>query len=222
MWKLVTRHRCLALTPVFTGFVCSASAETLLVVDASVFLPEGGDTVRFEVEFNRAPNWPLPLADVLPSPENLALGTLSDGGPVALMDDASPAESFQFMLDTAPEPADAESPAPFAWEVIVRGGEATEATGIPFRDAEAPTNPDDLAAGGWGPVLGLADFALDGSVVTFSAPNEWVGIADGGVSYELLVLSDGAVVDTFVPTPTTLAAGLALLGGGLLRRRSRG
>ncbi|MEM7576977.1 MAG: hypothetical protein AAF328_05825 [Planctomycetota bacterium] len=199
----------------------AASADSLRVVDASVFLPDGGDRVYFAVELNRAPNWPLPLLDVLPAPgEGLELGTLSDGGAVAAgQGEALPIESFQFLLDTNPDADDSTDP--FAWEVVVRGGEATEASGIPFRDANVPPIDEDPAAGGWGPTLGVADYALNDNTITFSAPNAWVGIGEAGVSYELMLLSDGATVDTFIPTPTALAAGGVLLIGGLLRRRVR-
>lgn len=208
-----------AFAGVVLGAACaSASAESLRVVDASVLFKEADGRVYFSVELNRVPNWPMPLVDVLPSPDGLA--TLSDGAvvPTAGVAGALPVESFQIFLDVAPEdePADA-----FPWEVVVRGGEATEGSGIPLRDAEIPPVDTDPVAGGWGPVLGIADYTLEGSTISFSAPNAWVGISEAGVSYELIVLSDGAIVDTFVPTPTALAAGLMLLGGGLLRRKVR-
>ncbi|MEM1445974.1 MAG: hypothetical protein AAGF84_07965 [Planctomycetota bacterium] len=218
MWS---RRTTAGLLGGLTALVCASAAtgDSLRVVDASVFLPDGGDTVYFALELNRAPNWPLPLSDVLPTPDGLELGTLSDGANVGLTETASPTESFQFLIDSEPEASEGE---PFAWEVVVRGGEATEATGIPFRDAQVPPIDEDPSAGGWGPVLGVADYQVDGAVIKFAAPNAWVGISETGVSYELLVLSDGAVVDTFVPTPTALAAGVALMAGGLLRRRVRG
>ncbi|MEM8783504.1 MAG: hypothetical protein AAGE65_11705 [Planctomycetota bacterium] len=185
--------------------VWTASAEALRVVDASVFRPAGGDRVYFELELNRPPNWPAPSLGLPPAPSVANAAAL-------------PFESFQFLLDAATDdPLDTA----FPWEVVVRGGEATETSGIPFRDATLREIDPDPLAGGWGPVLGVADYALDDATIAFSAPNAWIGASDRGVSYELLLLSDGQVVDRFIPTPTALAAGSALLVGGLLRRRTR-
>lgn len=202
------------------GLSTGASADTLRVIDASVFLQEASDRVFFAVDLNRAPIWPVPAPDVLPAPPDMA--TLSDGAVVAAERDAMPApESFQFFLDVAPED---ESDTAFPWEVIVRGGEATTGSGIPFRDATpSEFSLDDPTSGGWGPVLGIADYQLastnDGATITFSAPNAWVGISEAGVSYELMLLEDGAAVDKFVPTPTALLGGGLLLGWTALRRR---
>ncbi len=191
-----------------------AGGETLAIVDASVLhKPETG-MVYFSATFNRPPNLTPSISTGGDDGTTAPTGT---GGP--LIFDLPDLDGFQFLLDVAD---DGEDGAAFPWEVVVRGSEASTANGIPFRDGHAPPVEGDFNNGGWGPVLGVADYELDGATVSFSAPNSWVGVGEAGVRYELLALEGDELVDHFVPTPTAAFAGLTLLAGLASRRRPQG
>lgn len=194
-----------------------AEGETLSIVDASVLhKPETG-LVYFSATFNRAPNL-TPALSVLEDGDAASGDDIVEtGGPLVF--DLPNLEGFQFLLDVAPNE---ESGTAFPWEVVARGTEASTANGIPLRDAQAPPVEGDLNSGGWGPVLGVSPYTLDGATVSFSAPNSWVGVGEDGVRYELLAMEGGTLVDQFVPTPTAAVAGLFLLSGMATRRRPMG
>lgn len=129
------------------------------------------------------------------------------------------ADSFQYFVD-----ADGELPVPFGGdppyselETIIRGGEIYVASDIPVRDVLGEGGPN---SGGWGPIRGSVPFALNDTVLTFSAPLQLIGDSDGLFSYELLLTEFGGTTDVLqdrsvpVPEPSSTLGifGIAALG----------
>ncbi len=180
------------------------SGDSLQVVGASVLYKQTTGMVYFNIDFSRAPE----LSPTIRPQDN--------GDAQSELDALPPIDGFQMLLDTQPD-----GDVGFPWEVVVRGTEADTAGGIPLRNAE--TGPvDEPNSGGWGEVLGVSPFEVEGSRLSFSAPNSWVGIGEAdALKFEVITLSDGTLVDRYVPTPSAALAGLAMLGWMTLGNRQR-
>ena len=108
------------------------------------------------------------------------------------------ADSFQLFIDTNP------SPTPFdaatLWHnatTIIRADEIQVFDDIRIRD-RAPTS-GDACSGGWGPIRGFVPFSISGASVSFSVPDNLLGV-DGHFSYLLEGYNYGARNYDFVGT----------------------
>lgn len=186
-----------------------AGGASLEVVEASVLFKPSTGLVYFDLWFNQPP--------VFDSGKRVDGDAAGGAGEPAVGDRGLPVEAFQIFVDVVPDEGD--EPA-FPWEVVARGGEIPTSGGVPIRDAQGLPDLDDPNSGGWGRVLGIADFVLEGERVSFSVPNSWVGVREGqGLSYELLVTEDGQITGKFVPTPTAAVSGVVLLAMMAVRQR---
>ena len=191
---------------VVVGMAQPVQGASLEVVDASVLYKPSTGLVYFDVTFTRDPV----LAPAVQS---------TDGdGSLAELEDVPPTEGFQILIDVQPDDPQAGA---FPWEVVVRGTEASDAQGIPLRNAQ--TGPvDDPNSGGWGEVIGISPLKQDGATLHFAAPNSWIGVTDADkIGYELITLQDGTIVDRYVPTPSAVLAGMAMLGWMTMNHRRR-
>lgn len=124
-----------------------------------------------------------------------------------------PVDSFQYEIAADPAPGEA----PLAnLTAIVRGSEIGTGDVIPIRLA-SPPDAADAAAGGWGPVVGTVPFELEGSQLSFTAPLQLLGTADGNFAYRVFTLEDGAISASAdgpaesVPVPPAFWTGLAAI-----------
>lgn len=102
------------------------------------------------------------------------------------------ADSFQYFIDKDEElPIFGTSPAYSNLESIIRGEEIHIAGDVRIRDVFS-VGPSEPNSGGWGKIRGSVPYSLDGTVLKFSAPLQFIGDSDGLFSYRLELYEFGA------------------------------
>ncbi|MCC5660489.1 hypothetical protein LC608_26625 [Nostoc sp. XA010] len=191
-----------ALIALGTGQIAQA---VLLVESESAVVNLDAKEVLFTIDFNRVPDF----------------FTLDQAG--------RQADSFQYYVE-----ADGEFPifrgSPFYSELesIIRGEEINVAGDIRIRDVFS-VGPLEPNSGGWGKIRGSVPYSLDGTVLKFSAPLQFIGDSDGLFSYQLLLTEFGGSSDSVenkstiasVPEPNFALGALTFgaLSVGLRRKR---
>ena len=95
------------------------------------------------------------------------------------------ADSFQYYVEADGEfPIFRGSPYYSELESIIRGEEIHVAGDIRIRDVFS-VGPSEPNSGGWGNIRGSVPYSLDGTVLKFSAPLQFIGDSDGLFSYRL-------------------------------------
>ena len=174
-----------------SGFPAEAA---LLVLSQSAEVNLDNNSVLFQIEFNRAPDF----------------FTTDEYG--------RQADSFQYYVD-----ADGGFPifkgGEFYYsnlESIIRGEEIHLAGDVRIRNA-LPPDPDLSSSGGWGSIRGSVPYTLSGNVFSLLVPLELIGDTDGKFSYQLLWTEYGGAggyIDAeAVPEPATIFGSFMALGG---------
>jgi len=174
-----------------SGFPAEAA---LLVLSQSAEVNLDNNSVLFQIEFNRAPDF----------------FTTDEYG--------RQADSFQYYVD-----ADGGFPifkgGEFYYsnlESIIRGEEIHLAGDVRIRNA-LPPDPDLSSSGGWGSIRGSVPYTLSGNVFSLLVPLELIGDTDGKFSYQLLWTEYGGAggyIDAeTVPEPATIFGSFMALGG---------
>ncbi|HYX18849.1 MAG TPA: hypothetical protein VE944_31670 [Nostoc sp.] len=167
-----------ALIALGTGQIAQA---VLLVESESAVVNLDAKEVLFTIDFNRVPDF----------------FTVDQAG--------RQADSFQYYVE-----ADGEFPifrgSPFFSELesIIRGEEINVAGDIRIRDVFS-VGPLEPNSGGWGKIRGSVPYSLDGTVLKFSAPLQFIGDSDGLFSYQLLLTEFGGSSDS-VENKSTIAS----------------
>jgi len=164
----------------------------LLIDSQSVSVDFENQEVLFAIVFNRVPDF----------------YTMDEYGRTA--------DNFQYYIDIDCSPVWYGSN--FA-ETVIRGSEIATCGLIVLRNASGESA--DLTSGGWGEIIGLVPFQLDGTKLTFSASFQEIGDLDGQFSYALHLSSEyGCTSDWIyvsqVPEPATIC--LLAFGGIFLRK----
>lgn len=131
------------------------------------------------------------------------------------------ADSFQYFID-----ADGEFPVPGVseeLEAIIRGEEIYIAGDVRVREI---SGNGGLNSGGWGPIRGSVPFSLNGSVLTFSTPWQFIDDSNGQFSYALEWYEFGSFrgrLESGVPVPEPSSAlgvfTFGVLGASLFLKR---
>jgi len=76
-----------------------------------------------------------------------------------------------------------------------------------------PSNPDPVL-GGWGAILAVADFTLNGNTLSFSAPSSFLLGVNGEINYELFSFEYGTTASSLhiPPVPEISTWAMLLLG----------
>lgn len=177
------------------GYGTSAEAA-LLVLSQSAEVNLATNSVLFQVEFNRTP-------DFLTTDEY-----------------NRQADSFQYYID-----ADGGLPifkgTDFYYsnvESIIRGEEIHLAGDVRIRNAWPP-DPNFSNSGGWGTINGSVPYTLSGNILSLLVPLQFIGDNDGYFSYQLEWYEYGGIggyisAETVtVPEPVTTFASFMALGG---------
>lgn len=157
------------------GWVCFApvagasptpAQSALRVVSRSVTVRGDPHAIRFEVVFDRAPDFH------------------------SVDSEGRQADSFQFHLDVLPGSGGMHGQSPYPWECIVRGEEIHGTGRILIRDhVRGPS--EEPSSGGWGPVVGSVAYTLDGAHQQFDIPFSLLGTTTGEINYSLAVYQHG-------------------------------
>ena len=157
-----------ALIALGTGQIAQA---VLLVESESAVVNLDAEEVLFTIDFNRVPDF----------------FTLDLVG--------RQADSFQYFIEADGEfPIFRGSPYFSELESIIRGEEINVAGDIRIRDVFS-VGPSEPNSGGWGNIRGSAPYSLDGTVLKFSAPLQFIGDSDGLFSYRLELYEFGGTTD---------------------------
>ncbi|MFN6529224.1 hypothetical protein [Nostoc sp. ChiSLP03a] len=191
-----------ALIALGTGQIAQA---VLLVESESAVVNLDAQEVTFTVNFNRVP----------------------DFFTVDQFD--RQADSFQYYIDPSGElPIFRPLSAYSNLSSIIRGEEINVAGDIRIRDVFS-VGSFEPNSGGWGKIRGSVPYSLDGTVLKFSAPLQFIGDSDGLFSYQLLLTEFGGSSDSVenkstiasVPEPNFALGALTFgaLSVGLRRKR---
>ncbi|MEH2164786.1 MAG: hypothetical protein V7K38_27960 [Nostoc sp.] len=102
------------------------------------------------------------------------------------------ADSFQYFIEADGEfPIFRGSPFDSNLESIIRGEEIHVAGDVRIRDVFS-VGPSEPNSAGWGKIRGSVPYSLDGTVLKFSAPLQFIGDSDGLFSYRLELYEFGA------------------------------
>jgi len=179
------------------GLTSGLPAEAaLLVLSQSAKVNLASNSVLFQIEFNRAP-------DFFTSDEY-----------------DRQADSFQYFIE-----ADGGFP-PIVrgtdsyysnLESIIRGEEIHLGGEVRIRNAWPPDPYLSAGSGGWGSLRGSVPYTLSGNVFSLLAPLQLIGDSDGKFSYRLEWYEYGAMQDYIdaetVPEPATIFGSFMALGG---------
>ena len=177
------------------GLTSGLPAEAaLLVLSQSAEVNLANNSVLFQIEFNRAP-------DFFTTDEY-----------------DRQADSFQYYID-----ADGGFPIFKGTDIyysnlesLIRGEEIHLAGDVRIRNA-LPPDPDLSSSGGWGSIRGSVPYTLSGNVFSLLVPLELIGDTDGKFSYQLLWTeyggSEGYIDAETVPEPATIFGSFMALGG---------
>lgn len=177
----------------------SASGQTLMTVSHWLIYDDVQETITFEIEYNRVPDFH-------------SVNAFGDQ-----------ADSFQIHLDTRPGNTGMGGTSPLPWETIVRGEEIHSFGKIPVRDhVHGPSSQP--GSGGWGPIVTLLDFNQAGNRLTFEASFDVLNTPDGRFNYELDLYEYGAwtgttYIGTSVPGPASAWVVVAAAALVVPRRR---
>ncbi|MBW4672562.1 MAG: hypothetical protein KME52_00480 [Desmonostoc geniculatum HA4340-LM1] len=141
------------------------------------------------------------------------------------------ADSFQYFIDPDGElPIFGISPAYSNLKSIIRGEEIHVGGDVRIRDV-FPVGSSEPNSGGWGSIRGSVPYTLDGTLLKFSAPLQFIGDSDGLFSYALELYEFGSwngitnenkSIVTSVPEPNcvlgALTCGVLSLGLRLKRK----
>ncbi|AUB34365.1 PEP-CTERM protein-sorting domain [Nostoc flagelliforme CCNUN1] len=140
------------------------------------------------------------------------------------------ADSFQYFIDPSGELPIFRPPSAYSnLSSIIRGEEINVAGDIRIRDVFS-VGPLEPNSGGWGKIRGSVPYSLDGTVLKFSAPLQFIGDSDGLFSYRLELYEFGGgggnanenkSIIASVPEPTSALGALTFgaLSLGLRRKR---
>ncbi len=177
------------------GLTSGLPAEAaLLVLSQSAEVNLANNSVLFQIEFNRVPDF----------------FTTDEYG--------RQADSFQYYID-----ADGGFPIFRGTDIyysnlesIIRGSEISLAGDVRIRNA-LPPDPDLSSSGGWGSIRGSVPYTLSGNVFSLLVPLQLIGDSDGKFSYRLEWYKYGGIggyieAET-VPEPATIFGSFMALGG---------
>jgi len=177
------------------GLTSGLPAEAaLLVLSQSAEINLANNSVLFQIEFNRAP-------DFFTTDEY-----------------DRQADAFQYFID-----ADGGFPIFKGTDIyysnlesLIRGSEIHLAGDVRIRNA-LPPDPDLSSSGGWGSIRGSVPYTLSGNVFSLLVPLELIGDTDGKFSYQLMWTEYGGAggyIDAeTVPEPATIFGSFMALGG---------
>jgi hypothetical protein len=177
------------------GLTSGLPAEAaLLVLSQSAEVNLANNSVLFQIEFNRAP-------DFFTTDEY-----------------DRQADAFQYFID-----ADGGFPIFKGTDIyysnlesLIRGSEIHLAGDVRIRNA-LPPDPDLSSSGGWGSIRGSVPYTLSGNVFSLLVPLELIGDTDGKFSYQLMWTEYGGAggyIDAeTVPEPATIFGSFMALGG---------
>lgn len=166
----------------------------LLVFSQSAEVNLDSNSVQFQIEFNRTP-------DFLTTDEY-----------------GRQADSFQYYVD-----ADGGLPifkgGEFYYsnlESIIRGDEIHLGGDVRIRNA-FPPDLNSSSSGGWGSIRGSVPYTLSGNLLSLLVPLQLIGDSDGKFSYQLLWTEYGGmggyIEAETVPEPATIFGSFIALGG---------
>jgi hypothetical protein len=192
------------ITSILIGLGYGVPAKAaLLVLSQSAEVNLDSNSVQFQIEFNRAPNF----------------FTTDEYG--------RQADSFQYYVD-----ADGGFPifkgGEFYYsnlESIIRGEEIHLSGNVPIRNAFGP-DPNISRSGGWGTIRGSVPYTISANVLSLIVPLQFLGDTDGKFSYRLEWYEYGAMrgytdAET-VPEPATVFGSFMALGGlAAFQRRNK-
>lgn len=177
------------------GLTSGLPAEAaLLVLSQSAEVNLASNSVLFQIEFNRAPDF-------------------------FTTDEADrQADSFQYFID-----ADGGFPIFRGTdtyysnlEAIIRGEEIHLGGDVRIRNA-LPPDPDLSSSGGWGSIRGSVPYTLSENVFSLLVPLQLIGDTDGKFSYRLEWYeyggTGGYIEAETVPDPATIFGTFMALGG---------
>ena len=175
------------------GYGTSAEAA-LLVLSQSAEVNLATNSVLFQIEFNRSP-------DFFTTDEY-----------------DRQADSFQYFID-----ADGGLPIFKGTDIyysnlesLIRGEEIHLAGDVRIRNTWPP-DPDLSSSGGWGSIRGSVPYTLSRNVFSLLVPLQLIGDSDGKFSYELMWTEYGAMQGYIqaetVPEPATVFGSFMALGG---------
>lgn len=192
------------IASVLVGLGYGVPAEAaLLVLSQSAEVNLNSNSVLFQIEFNRAPDF----------------FTTDEYG--------RQADSFQYFID-----ADGGFPIFRGTDIyysnleaIIPGGEIHLAGDVRIRNAWPP-DPDLSSSGGWGTIRGSVPYTLSGNLLSLLVPLQLIGDSDGKFSYQLMWTEYGAMngyIDAeTVPEPATVFGSFMALGGlAAFRRKNK-
>lgn len=176
------------------GLTSGLPAEAaLMVLSQSAEVNLDSNSVLFQIEFNRAP-------DFFTTDEY-----------------DRQADAFQYYIDADGELSLFSGGISYSnLETLIRGGEIHLGGDVRIRNL-FPPDPDLSSSGGWGSVRGSVPYTLSGNVVSLLVPLKFIGDSDGKFSYALMWTEYGGVggfiyAET-VPEPATICGTFMALGG---------
>jgi hypothetical protein len=177
------------------GLTSGLPAEAaLMVLSQSAEVNLDSNSVLFQIEFNRAPDF------------------------FTTDEDGIQADSFQYYIN-----ADGGLPVYRDYselESLIRGEEIVVGGNVGIRNAWPP-DPDWSSSRGWGSLRGSVPYTLSGNVLSLLVPLQLIGDSDGKFSYLLHWLEYGAMQGYIeaeieaeaVPEPATIFGSFMALGG---------
>ncbi len=176
----------------------------LLVLSQSAEVNLNSNSVQFQIEFNRAPDF----------------FTTDEHG--------RQADSFQYYVD-----ADGGFPIFRGTdsyysnlEAIIQGSEIHLAGDVRIRNAWPPDPDMSVGWGGWGTIRGSVPYTLSGNALSLLVPLQLIGDSDGKFSYRFEWYEYGGMggyIDAeTVPEPATIFGSFMALGGlAAFQRRNK-
>ena len=175
------------------GLTSGLPAEAaLLVLSQSAEVNLASNSVLFQIEFNRVPDF-FTTDEYDRQADSFQYFIEADGG-------------FPIFRGTDSYYSDLES--------IIRGEEIHLGGDVRIRNA-LPPDPD--IPGGWGSIRGSVPYTLSGNVLSLLVPLQLIGDSDGKFSYRLEWYEyggEGGYIDAeAVPEPATIFGSFMALGG---------
>jgi hypothetical protein len=186
------------------GLTSGVPAEAaLLVLSQSAEVNLASNSVLFQIEFNRAPDF-FTTDEYHRQADSFQYFIDADGG-------------FPIFKGTDIYYSNLESL--IREEVIHLGGD------VRIRNAWPP-DPDLSSSGGWGSIRGSVPYTLSGNVFSLLVPLQLIGDTDGKFSYRLEWYEYGGLQDyidaEIVPEPATIFGTFMALGGlAAFRRKNK-